>query len=390
VYFEDPDNCILNILHQPGMQPMESLNLLKETLADKRPIVFKDCVKWARQEFDDKFTNTIKQLLHNFPSSQVTQSGAAFWSGTKRCPHALEFDAHNDTHLEFIFSGANLRARLYSLKEETNHKVVQHLAKEITLPKFKARDGVKIDVTDAEAQARSSGTPDEQTIQTIRASLPTAADLNKIKGMEGIEFEKDDDANYHMDFITAMSNLRAENYDIQPADKFKSKLIAGKIIPAIATTTSTVAGLVNIELYKIIQGHTNVELYKNGFLNLALPFFAFSEPIAPIKMKYYDTDFTLWDRFELEAEMTLGEFIKHFDDKHKLQINMISQNVSLLYSFFLQPATRQKRMKMRMRDVVEEVGKQPIPKHVNSLVFELCCNDNNDEDVEVRVYNLGR
>ena len=35
------------------------------------------------------------------------------------------------------------------------------------------------------------------------------------------EFEKDDDSNYHMDFIVAASNLRATNYAIALADKHK-------------------------------------------------------------------------------------------------------------------------------------------------------------------------
>lgn len=69
-----------------------------------------------------------------------------------------------------------------------------------------------------------------------------------------LDFEKDDDSNFHMDFIVAASNLRATNYRIPPADRHKSKLIAGKIIPAIATVTSVVSGLATLELYKLTQG----------------------------------------------------------------------------------------------------------------------------------------
>ena len=39
-------------------------------------------------------------------------------------------------------------------------------------------------------------------------------------------------------------NLRATMYSIENVDRFKTKLIAGRIVPAIATTTAAVAGLV--------------------------------------------------------------------------------------------------------------------------------------------------
>lgn len=61
------------------------------------------------------------------------------------------------------------------------------------------------------------------------------------------QFEKDNDSNGHMDFIASASALRAKMYSIEPADRLKTKRIAGKIIPAIATATASVAGLVRIK-----------------------------------------------------------------------------------------------------------------------------------------------
>ena len=46
-------------------------------------------------------------------------------------------------------------------------------------------------------------------LDAIATALPEPAGLSKLCP---VEFEKDDDSNFHMDFITACSNLRASNY----------------------------------------------------------------------------------------------------------------------------------------------------------------------------------
>ena len=100
-----------------------------------------------------------------------------------------------------------------------------------------------------------------------------------------------------------------------------------------------------------------VELFKNGFANLALPFVTFSDPI---KAPSWGQDWTLWDRFliDRESEMTLQEFMDFFKEEHKLEITMLSQGVSMLYSFFMPPGTCDviEELSRRLRNCLSKLG----------------------------------
>lgn len=145
-------------------------------------------------------------------------------------------------------------------------------------------------------------------------------------------------------------------------------------------------GLVILELYKIIDGKKDIEKYKNGFVNLALPFFGFSEPIASPKVEYQGpngkvTLDKIWDRFEV-GDVTLQELIDDFE-KRGLTISMLSSGVSLLFAAFFPPAKRKDKYGMKLSELVESVTKKPIPPHQKELVFEVVTEDANGEDVEV-------
>ncbi|CAM9811096.1 unnamed protein product, partial [Sphacelaria rigidula] len=66
-----------------------------------------------------------------------------------------------------------------------------------------------------------------------------------------VDFEKDDELNGHVDFVTAASNRRALVYGIPTAGKPSTKRIAGKIVSTIATTTAVISGLSCMELLKV-------------------------------------------------------------------------------------------------------------------------------------------
>lgn len=66
-----------------------------------------------------------------------------------------------------------------------------------------------------------------------------------------------------------------------PLSPLQSKRIAGRIIPAIATTTAAVAGLMCLELYKLVQGHQKISSYRTAYINLAVQYFVMSQPSRP-------------------------------------------------------------------------------------------------------------
>lgn len=238
----------------PGIQPLEILESVKAALIDERPKSIEDCVRWARLQWQSYFANQIQQLLHNFPADQLTSTGQPFWSGPKRCPTALTYDADDDLHLDYVFAGANLRAELYGIPQNRDRAAIKAMVQKVHVEPFKPKS-VKIATTDAEMQAQDNSMQvDVDQVGNIIAELEKIAPELVGLRMSPIEFEKDDDTNLHMDFIVAASNLRATNYKIQLANRHESKLIAGKIIPAIATTTALVSGLAMLEIYKLVQG----------------------------------------------------------------------------------------------------------------------------------------
>lgn len=75
--------------------------------------------------------------------------------------------------------------------------------------------------------------------------------MKKVLQFEPASFEKDDLSLGHVQFVMFASNLRSQNYALQALDQLQVQKIAGNIVPALATTTSLVAGMVSLEVMKI-------------------------------------------------------------------------------------------------------------------------------------------
>jgi ubiquitin-activating enzyme E1 len=91
-------------------------------------------------------------LLGMFPADATDKSGNPFWSGPKRCPDAVKFDAEDDIHFQFIWACANLIAFNLNIEQVRDEKAARAMAKN-TKPKDYIRQKIAVE-TPEEAKER--------------------------------------------------------------------------------------------------------------------------------------------------------------------------------------------------------------------------------------------
>lgn len=391
-FIEDPPALLAKVKAEgSGSSQLIRLGAIRRAL-EQRDAPFDLCVRFAVMEFLDKFHDSIAQLLHTFPLDHRTGENAAFWSGPKRPPAPIRFSADEDLHLDFVIAAANLYAGALGAPQCRDREKVRGMARqyEQAVGAFKPKD-VRIKVDDKDS-TQEGCIDDDASVEALSNQM---AELGRrmasAKPVVPVEFEKDDDQNFHIAFIAASANLRARSYKIEEVDFHKVKMIAGKIIPAIATTTAMITGLVSAELLKLVTLKSRkVEDFKNAYVNLALPLFILSEPLPPVQMTSKDMDpiimgpvralpegFTTWDKVVIDiGDVTLKGFTDFLQKEHNLDISIISAGNACLYNSFL-PAHKS-RLGTKVTQLYEDVAKQQISAKRTHLVLEVSASDADD------------
>lgn len=364
-------------------------------LLQTRPKTLGECVSWALGKFQELFFNSISQLLHSFPPDSTTTTGQPFWSGTKRCPTAIEFNVADPVHFSFVKSAAILYSRCFALSEEqyqTIDSVIMDVVENWTSLPFTPNSHLKIATSDDQLANGKTEFDQQKEIISLKEQIFLLS--KEATRMHPEEFEKDDDSNFHIAFIAAAANLRARNYAIEETDSLTVKQIAGKIIPAIATTTSMVVGLVCLELLKVLdstskdsQERRQMGDYKNSFVNLALPFIGQSEPIAAPVVKHLTHSWTLWDFIRAPPSISFQGLLDFFAKSYSLSITSIFYGSIILYSkfSFAGPQRGPEWLALEVSEFIRKATKKEFAAHCRSIVLVAMAVLLEDEDADVDV-----
>jgi ubiquitin-activating enzyme E1 len=228
-----------------------------------------------------------------------------------------------------------------------------------------------------------------------------------------IVFEKDDDSNHHIDLITAMTNKRAANYHIESKNRLEIKGIAGKIIPAIATTTSVVAGLISLELYKLVYGTINksynkISRYRYGSFNLAVQSFGFGVPNEAKSISINNKPYTIWTKEYVSPDRTLGSLLEEWssvqvirkNDSDKddgkshmstyMSVGFIADSEGIIYSNMMDIDDEKlsKRNNPKYKNLSDFIKNREIGDHYFTISLEKD-NDDDSEDFDSNLQNQG-
>ena len=341
----------------------DDIKITKKTIKwlKKIPKTFEDCLKIARDKYNKVFVLNIKQLLYSYPLDKKDKNGKLFWTLPKRPPIPLDYSINDQLCTDFISAYACLMANMFNIKipydkprdpkskQDMINKTKNLLVEEFKPNELKAKE-IENEVESSENKEQAKEEPkdkiednknkenEEILYRKELTSLIKEEKLgfSKMKPLTSVEFEKDDDSNFQIDIIYAMSALRCRNYKLEIMDWMTVKIKAGRIIPALATTTSSIAALQALELVKIAK-NSPIEEYRNSFLNLAIPLLQSSEPGACVKNKLREgLTTTLWDRWEISlplAQCTIKNLFDVLKTKYLLFPRDIFKGKKPVYSY---------------------------------------------------------
>jgi len=231
----DPDAFLKQVARE-GNTSVQVQSLLKlisvlEEFNDGKIPTFQTAIRFACQRFVDQFRNRVSDLIHTFPQDyrkvdpETGTDLGPFWTGEKRFPRSTEIDLQSPLHVDFITAAANLYAFIFKIPQVRDRDAIVSMASNFESAPW-TPEKVKIDEADSNtADDQQSDGSDESELAALLEKLKTF-NLKKIPDMIAAEFEKDDDSNFHIDFITAASNLRSWNYRIKEASRHTCKVIS--------------------------------------------------------------------------------------------------------------------------------------------------------------------
>ena len=366
-FISKPNDNLQNILKEIDDIKFEKLKNIKILLNIIISREISEIIKNAILIFNSNYNYNIQNIIDLYPENYKNQDGNLFWTGAKRFPMILKFNNKDSLIIEFISSYTKIFCNILNISY-TEKEIINNIDK---LSNYKNEMNENIETLEKEIN---------ELINKIK---------EENKKFKPEKFEKDNDKNNHINFIYACSNLRARNYKLEKFDKIKTKLISGKIIPAVSTATACITGFSSTQIYTLLYNN-NINNLKEISINLSVNAYFISKP----QKVYQNIDFqgrnkmiivippkfTIWDHINIKGPIKIIDFINFIKEKYNVIVKGIYTHNKLPL------ITNQDMLNYNIEDAYANVLKKNINQLRRTLSFTIDGKNSTKNNVFMPVF----
>ena len=285
-------------------QKRERCSILLEYIELYKTRDFECFLEFCHNIYTEYFKNPIKDVLYSFPESLTDDYGNKFWSGKKIKPQLIGFrEANHRTSI--VKELYNILEDRLSLKPWDSDKYTRYFSQE-----YKEEDGdykCKKITVDEEKDEISVNHNDEQFSDGYNKICTIL--FKKKQRITSVKYDKDDDS--LLKVMSSITNIRSLIYSIGLSDSQDIKMISGRIIPALSTTTTIISAFVILEMLKhmcnLTSSDTNINLGTNSYIvfDSQKPKVTYNNMLSEIygmKIKTVPENFNTWKRWRISIE----------------------------------------------------------------------------------------
>lgn len=349
-FLEEPKNFINNMISDANNVFIEKYINIKQfmiILNDKDRI--SKLTEFGLFNFNMLFNEKIKDLLKSNPLDKKYKDGTLFWSKEKRIPKTINFLIEDIMCKQFINNFISIYSICLGI-EQFNISIDDYIKKKINYSEF---------------------TFNNICIENKNNMIEELNSFKKEFNVNECEFDKDN--KIHIDFLEALSNLRARNYTISEVDKNKILMLGGKIMAAVPTSTASVVGHLCYNLILLLYTRDFENTIKDGHFYLDNGEYLFLSPEETQEIEEPENEY-----IEIKGSKTLKEFLEYIKKEKNIEINHCEMNGKIIYDKIRYPLERLKKKQ-----------NEKLEKKIEEIFYKQIGNEEENKDKDLIISIIG-
>ena len=317
MFLKNKDNYIKSI-NLTSKENIDKIHTIRNLLFIKKENSFKYCLGLGIYLYIENYINKIEKILKEKPENYKMENGSLFWTGSRIMPHPLKFDFNDKYCINYIKSFAIILSQCLNIKIKSTNEFDNII------------DKIKELFESKHYHELFNHISIDNDLKQINEIIKNTNLEQLYKEINPLIFEKDNDSNYQIDFIQASTNLKAKNFNLGEASWLKVKLIAGRIVPSIPTTSAAITGFISFQIYPLLFDNIKLDSLNVINFDLGIPSLIIQRPFEVenyedetkngLITKIIPEKSNIWSKLKIKGPMTIKDFESYLLDKYQVEL----------------------------------------------------------------------